>query len=44
MIISLPHNQNRSGFTLIELLMVVTILGFLATRRVVVLSGIRVPA
>ncbi len=44
MIISLPHNQNRSGFTLIELLMVVTIIGFLATMSVVVMSGITVQA
>jgi prepilin-type N-terminal cleavage/methylation domain-containing protein len=44
MIISHHHNQNRSGFTLIELLMVVTIIGFLATMTVVVMSGITVQA
>ncbi|MEO2015603.1 MAG: type II secretion system protein [Fuerstiella sp.] len=44
MIISHPHNQNRSGFTLIELLMVVAIIGFLMTISVVVMSGITVQA
>jgi prepilin-type N-terminal cleavage/methylation domain-containing protein len=44
MIISHHHNQNRDGFTLIELLMVVTIIGFLATMTVVVMSGITVQA
>ena len=44
MITSHHHNQNRDGFTLIELLMVVTIIGFLATMTVVVMSGITVQA
>ncbi|MCP4786625.1 MAG: type II secretion system protein [Fuerstiella sp.] len=44
MITSHPHNQNRSAFTLIELLMVVTIIGFIMTISVVVMSGITVQA